>query len=121
MLRDCDGEPEAIVIATGSEVALAMEAAESLGERRIRVVSMPSCDRFDAQDESYRDSILPPAVKNRVAVEAGVGIGWRRYTGDGGAIVSIETFGESAPAEDVFKHLGMTTSRVIETIENFFN
>ena len=117
VLKECDGQPEAIIIATGSEVELAMAAARQLAERRIRVVSMPSTDRFAMQDADYQDSVLPPAVTRRVAVEAGVGDGWVKYTGCSDTVVSIDTFGESAPAEDVFKYLGMTVERVVETTE----
>jgi transketolase len=117
ILRDCQGDPEAIIIATGSEVSLAVAAAETLQDRQIRVVSMPSTDRFAAQDKDYQDSVLPPAVTRRIAVEAGVGDGWYKYTGFDGAVVSIDTFGESAPADDVFKFLGMTTERVVEAVE----
>ena len=117
ILKECDGRPEAIIIATGSEVELAMAAARQLAERRIRVVSMPSTDRFAMQDADYQDSVLPPAVTRRVAVEAGVGDGWVKYTGCSDTVVSIDTFGESAPAEDVFKYLGMTVERVVETTE----
>ena len=117
ILKECDGRPEAIIIATGSEVELAMAAARQLAERRIQVVSMPSTDRFAMQDADYQDSVLPPAVTRRVAVEAGVGDGWVKYTGCSDTVVSIDTFGESAPAEDVFKYLGMTVERVVETTE----
>ncbi len=121
ILKECDGAtgeiPEAIIIATGSEVELAMAAARQLVGRRIRVVSMPSTDRFAKQDRAYQDAVLPPVVTRRVAVEAGVGDGWVKYTGSSDAIVSIDTFGESAPAEDVFKYLGMTLERVVETTE----
>jgi transketolase len=121
ILRDCQGEPEVIIIATGSEVSLAVAAAEILQSRQIRVVSMPSTDRFAAQDGDYQDSILPPAVTRRIAVEAGVGDGWYKYTGFDGAVVSIDTFGESAPAEEVFKFLGMTTDRVVEAVEKLLS
>ena len=117
ILKECDGRPEAVIIATGSEVELAMAAARQLAERRIQVVSMPSTDRFAMQDADYQDSVLPPAVTRRVAVEAGVGDGWVKYTGCSDTVVSIDTFGESAPAEDVFKYLGMTVERVVETTE----
>ncbi len=116
VLKDCDGEPEVIIIATGSEVELAMAAAGQLADRRIRVVSMPSTDRFDDQDGAYRESVLPSDIIKRVAVEAGVGDGWMKYIGFGGATVSLDTFGESAPAADVFKCLGMTTEKVVETV-----
>ncbi|MXZ80820.1 MAG: transketolase, partial [Gammaproteobacteria bacterium] len=98
VLRDCEGEPEVILIATGSEVELAVSAAAELSGARVRVVSMPSTDRFEEQDEGYRESVLPSSVRRRVAVEAGVGSIWARYVGLDGAVVSIETFGESAPA-----------------------
>jgi len=118
VLRDCGQPPDAIIIATGSEVELGMAAAEQLSGYHIRVVSMPSTDRFDSQGKDYRDSVLPPAVKARVAVEAGVGDGWLKYVGLDGAVVSIDTFGESAPARDVFEHLGMTTANVVNAVQN---
>jgi transketolase len=119
VLRDCEGAPEAIVIATGSEVALAMAAAEQLtGQgRAIRVVSMPSTDVFDAQDEDYRESVLPAAVRARVAVEAGVSDYWRKYVGLDGEIVGIDSFGESAPASVVFEHFGFTPENVAAAVE----
>ncbi len=117
VLKDCAGQSEVIIIATGSEVDLAMAAAASLPERRIRVVSMPSTDRFEQQDAAYRDAVLPANVIRRVAVEAGVGAGWFKYVGFGGAVVSIERFGESAPAADVFNYLGMTAEKVIEAVK----
>ena len=120
VLRDCEGEPEVIVIATGSEVGLATEAAERMNNRRIRVVSMPSVDRFLAQDDDYRESVLPAGIGNRIAIEAGVGDGWYRFVGDRGKIISIEDFGESAPAAAVFEHFGITTERVVETIEQSY-
>ena len=116
ILRDCDGEPEVILIATGSEVELAMTAAEELPDIRVRVVSMPSTDRFSEQDAAYRESVLPSSVRRRVAVEAGVGSIWAQYVGLDGATVSIESFGESAPANDVFSHFGMTADTVAETV-----
>ncbi len=118
VLRDCGQTPDAILIATGSEVELAMAAAKQLPGYHVRVVSMPSTDRFDGQDQDYRDSVLPPAVKARAAVEAGVGDGWLKYVGLDGAVISIETFGESAPAKDVFEHLGMTTANVVDAVRN---
>ncbi len=117
ILKDCDGEPEVIILATGSEVALAVEARERLPGVRIRVVSMPSTDRFDAQSRHYREKVLPASVTRRVAVEAGVGAGWLKYTGLDGTVVSIESFGESAPAEDVFEHLGMNADAVVRAVE----
>jgi len=116
VLRDCDGTPEVILIATGSEVELATAAAEALAERRVRVVSMPSTDRFDAQDVDYRESVLPPLVDSRVVVEAGVSGGWWKYAGTAGEIIGIDRFGESAPAADVYRHFGLTVERVVETV-----
>ncbi|QKT04267.1 transketolase [Ectothiorhodospiraceae bacterium 2226] len=117
VLRDCEGTPEAVLIATGSEVGLAMDAAEALaGEgRRVRVVSMPSCEVFDAQDDGYRQGVLPNGVP-RVAVEAGVTAYWARYVGLEGRVVGIDTFGESAPAGDLFKHFGFTVDNVANAV-----
>jgi transketolase len=120
VLLDCEGTPDAIIIATGSEVALAMDAAVVLGEkgRQIRVVSMPSTDVFDVQDEAYRDSVLPPSVTVRVAVEAGVTAGWLKYVGLDGAVVGIDRFGESAPAGEAFKYFGFTVDNVAGQVES---
>ncbi|AGA90924.1 transketolase [Thioflavicoccus mobilis 8321] len=117
VLRDCDGTPEAIIIATGSEVELALKAAEALSDRRIRVVSMPSTDAFDAQDEAYREAVLPKAVTARVAVEAAVTDGWWKYVGSQGAVVGIDRFGESAPAGQLFKELGFTVENVAAAVK----
>ena len=120
ILRDCDGTPDAIIIGTGSEVSLAMEAAETLSAkgRKIRVVSLPSTDVFDAQDEAYRESVLPAGVKARVAVEAGVTDYWLKYVGLEGKVIGIDTFGESAPAPEVYKHFGITTENVVAAVES---
>ncbi len=118
VLRDCEGEPEAVIIATGSEVALAVTAQERLaGEsRRVRVVSMPSTDVFDAQDDDWKEAVLPSTVTARVAVEAGVSEYWRRYTGLAGRVIGIDTFGESGPAADVFEHFGFTVDNVVDAV-----
>ncbi|MGF1546894.1 MAG: transketolase [Thiotrichales bacterium] len=116
VLRDCAGTPDAIVIATGSEVELAVKAAEGMADKKIRVVSMPSAEVFDAQDEAYRESVLPKSIKARVAVEAGVTGYWRKYVGLDGAVVGIDTFGESAPAGALFKHFGFTVENVQKAI-----
>ncbi len=116
VLRQCAGEPEAIIIATGSEVGLAMKAAEKLADRRIRVVSMPSTDRFDEQDQAYRHSVLPQNVVTRLAVEAGVTDVWWKYVGSQGKVIGIDTFGESGPAADVFHHFNLTTASVVNTL-----
>ncbi len=119
VLKDCDGTPEVVLIATGSEVALAMGAAEELSGkgRKVRVVSMPSVDVFDAQDEAYREAVLPSGVK-RVAVEAGVTDYWRKFVGLDGAVVGIDRFGESAPAGELFKEFGFTVENVVATVES---
>ncbi len=120
VLRDCDGTPEAIIIATGSEVELAVNAAKILGDKgkKVRVVSMPSTDVFDAQDAAYRESVLPSAVTARVAVEAGVTDYWLKYVGLNGRVIGLDTFGESAPAPAVYKHFGITTEALVEAVES---
>jgi len=119
-LVDCEGPPEAIIIATGSEVALATDAATLLKKkgRRVRVVSMPSTDVFDSQDDSYRQSVLPSTIKARVAVEAGVTDGWLKYVGLEGAVVGLDRFGESAPADEAFKFFGFTAENVAQQVES---
>jgi transketolase len=117
VLRDCAGTPELILIATGSEVALAVAAAERLAGRRVRVVSMPCCERFEAQDAAWREAVLPAAVTARVAVEAGVTPAWHRYVGLGGAVVGIDHFGASAPAGELFEHFGFTVDGVVAAAE----
>jgi len=114
VLRDCDGAPEVILIATGSEVSLAVETAAGFAKkgRRVRVVSMPSTDVFEAQDSAYRNAVLPPAVRNRIAVEAGVTDIWRKYVGLDGAVLGLDSFGASAPAADVFRHFGFTVDNL---------
>ena len=116
ILRDCDGTPDAIIIATGSEVALAMQAAEQLSDRKIRVVSMPSENTFAAQDEAYRESVLPSAVTARVVVEAGVTDGWYKYAGLNDRVIGLNRFGESAPAEKLFEYFGFTVDNVVKTV-----
>jgi transketolase len=118
ILKDCDGTPDAIIIATGSEVALAMGAAEELADRKIRVVSMPSTTAFDAQDEAYRESVLPSGVTARVAVEAAVSDGWYKYVGMNGKVVGIDRFGESAPAGLLFKEFGFTVENVVKAVNS---
>ena len=117
VLKDSDGAPEVIVIATGSEVGLAMAAAEASG-KNVRVVSMPATDVFDSQDDAYRESVLPSSCTARVAVEAGVRDFWRKYVGLNGVVVGIDTFGESAPASDLFKHFGFTVENVASAINS---
>ena len=115
VLRAPDGNPDIVLIATGSEVALAIAAAVALGEEGIQasVVSMPSTDVFDAQDAAYRESVLPVAVTARVAIEAGVSGGWWRYVGTNGRVVGLDSFGASAPADTLFEHFGFTIDNVV--------
>ncbi|QBX68913.1 transketolase [Serratia quinivorans] len=115
VLKDCAGMPDVILIATGSEVGITVEAADQLtaAGRKVRVVSMPSTDAFDKQDAAYRESVLPAAVTARVAVEAGIADYWYKYVGLNGAIVGMTTFGESAPAEQLFKEFGFTVDNVV--------
>ncbi|MBK1648631.1 transketolase [Rhabdochromatium marinum] len=120
VLRDCDGTPEAIIIGTGTEVELAVQACEALTAkgRKVRVVSMPSMDTFDAQDDSYKASVLPESVSARVAVEAGVSSLWPKYLGMQGKVIGVDTFGESAPAGDVYKAFGVTAEAVTAAVES---
>ena len=120
VLADCEGTPEAIIIATGSEVALAMDAAGALSEkgRHVRVVSMPSTDVFDTQDGAYCEAVLPAAVSARVAVEAGVTSCWLKYVGLDGTVIGIDSFGESAPAEVAFEHFGFTVDNIVASVES---
>ncbi len=120
VLADCEGTPEAIIIATGSEVALAMDAVDALSEkgRHIRVVSMPSTDVFATQDAAYREAVLPAAVSARVAVEAGVTSCWLKYVGLEGAVIGIDSFGESAPAEVAFEYFGFTVANIVASVES---
>jgi len=120
VLSDCNGQPEAIIIATGSEVELALNASDVLkaSGKKIRVVSMPSTNIFDAQDAAYRESVLPAAVTKRIAVEAGVTDGWWKYVGTNGKIVGLDRFGESAPAGQLFKEFGFTVENVVKNVES---
>lgn len=115
VLKDCHGTPEVILIATGSEVGITVEAADKLAAvgTKVRVVSMPSTDAFDKQDAAYRESVLPKAVTARVAVEAGIADYWFKYVGLNGAIVGMHSFGESAPADLLFKEFGFTVDNVV--------
>jgi len=117
VLREASGgTPELILIGTGSELHLCFQAAENLEADGVptRVVSLPCWERFEAQDEDYRDSVLPPSVRKRVTVESGISLGWERYAGDEGAIIGIDHFGASAPADTIFKAFGLTEARVTE-------
>jgi len=116
ILKDCEGTPDAIIIGTGSEVSLAMEAAAAITGKKVRVVSMPSTNTFDNQDAAYKESVLPAAVSARVAVEAGVTGFWAKYVGLNGKVVGIDTFGESAPINDLYKLFGITTEAVVAAV-----
>jgi len=115
VLRDCDGTPDLILIATGSEVGLAVDAAGVLADDgvAVRVVSMPATDVFDAQDDAWRESVLPSAVTARMAIEAGVTEIWWRHVGPRGRVIGIDQFGASAPADELFEHFGFTTPNVV--------
>lgn len=118
VLSDCEGKPRAILIATGSEVGVAMGAARILADKgvAVRVVSMPCCELFDAQDESYRESVLPRDVTARVAVEAGVSGFWQKYVCPTGRVVGIDRFGESAPGGALMKEFGFTAEHVADVV-----
>jgi transketolase len=122
VLRDAEGgDPELILIGTGSEVSLCIEAADAIDDLRVRVVSMPCMDTFTKADEAYREQVLPAACKARVAVEAASPFGWDKWIGPDGAFLGMETFGASGPAKDVYEHFGITSERVVslgrETVE----
>ena len=119
ILKDCEGQPELIFIATGSEVGLAVDASIQLSNRgvKVRVVSMPSTDTFDAQDAAYRESVLPSDVTARIAIEAGIADFWYKYVGFDGRIIGMHTFGESAPADELFKMFGFTLENVLATAD----
>ena len=116
ILKDCAGQPELILIATGSEVELAVAAYEQLSAegKAVRVVSMPSTDAFDKQDAASREAVLPAAVTKRIAIEAGIADFWYKYVGFGGRIIGMTSFGESAPAGELFKLFGFTTENVVK-------
>jgi transketolase len=123
VLKDCDGSPDILLIATGSEVELAVGAADALAGDGVkaRVVSMPCTDVFDVQDAKYRDAVLPAAVTARVAIEAGVTDGWWRYVGSRGRVIGLDRFGESAPAGELFEHFGFTTNNVVAVAKDVLN
>jgi transketolase len=124
VLKDCSGTPDIIIIATGSEVGLAMQAAEKLSNqnpaKKVRVVSMPCAEIFEQQDAAYRESVLPRIVTKRVAIEAAHRDFWYKYVGLDGLVIGMSTFGESAPAEVLFKHFGFTVENVVEQVNKVF-
>ncbi|NOZ52730.1 MAG: transketolase [Gammaproteobacteria bacterium] len=119
VLKDSSGTPEVILIATGSEVGLAMDAAAEMEAKgkKVRVVSMPATNVFDSQDEAYRESVLPSAVRARVAIEMGVSDCWRKYVGLDGKVIGIDRFGESAPYKQLMEYFGFTTKNVVKIVE----
>ncbi len=120
ILRDAPtGDPQAILMASGSEVDLIVQAAEALAEKGIavRVVSFPSWELFIAQSQAYRDEVLPPKIKVRLAIEAGVPMGWERWVGDQGSVLAINHFGESAPYKELYQHFGLTVESIVKQIE----
>lgn len=116
VLQGCEGTPDLLLLATGSEVGLAIAAAKVLAEegRRVQVVSLPCTRRFDAQPADYREQVLPRAVRARLAIEASQADYWRRYTGLDGAVIGMHGFGESAPAGELFNLFGFTLDKVLE-------
>jgi len=118
VLKETEGQPDALIMASGSEVGLAVAAAAELAAEglAVRVVSMPNPGRFLEQEQAYRDAVLPPAVKARVAVEAGVSGYWAGFVGDGGRVLGIDRFGASAPAKALFEHYGLTTANVSQAV-----
>ncbi len=123
IIKDSAGTPDAIYIATGSEVELAIDAAEQMVSegKQVRVVSMPSTDVFDAQDSAYKESVLPSAVTKRIAIEAGIADYWYKYVGLNGAVVGMTSFGESAPAGELFKHFGFTVDNIVAETKKLFS
>ncbi len=120
VLLNGSDNPDAIIIATGSEIEMAVNTAKKLNSdgKKIRVVSMPSTDSYDQQDDAYKESVLPDACRKRIAVEAGVTEYWRKYIGLDGTALGIDTFGESAPAKEVYKHFGLTEENLIKTVSD---
>jgi transketolase len=120
VLKDCSGSPDAILIATGSEVQLAVAAAEELASKgkQVRVVSMPCAELFEQQDTGYRESVLPSDILARVAIEALHADYWYKYVGLDGRVVGMTTFGESAPADELMRHFGFTTDNVVAVVED---
>ena len=118
VLADCAGTPEVLVIATGSEIGIAAQAVASMNAagRRVRLVSMPSTDTFERQDEAYREGVLPRAVTRRLAVEAGVTQSWWRYVGTAGQVIGIERFGASGKGPDLFAHFGFTVDNIVQHV-----
>ena len=120
IISDTEGEPEAILLATGSEVSLAVEAQKELAKENIavRVVSMPSWDRFEQQDDAYKNEVIPPHIKKRVAIEMASSLGWHKYVGDEGKIMSVDTFGASGKGDMIVKEYGFTVENVVQHVKD---
>lgn len=118
LLKVADGKPDVLLLATGSEVSIAMAAAAKLAEKgtKAQVVSMPSWELFEKQDQSYKDSVLPPTVTARIGIEAGVEQGWHKWIGDKGTFIGMSSFGTSAPAAQCFEHFGITVEAVVKAV-----
>ena len=116
VISDCDSTPDCLLISTGSEVECCIKAQQLLANENInaRVVSLPCLKLFESQSEEYRESVIPSNVKARVCVEAGCSFGWHKYSGDNGRIISVDSFGESAPSDFLFQHLGFTAQNVYQ-------
>jgi transketolase len=123
VLRDCEGSPAIVFIATGSEVGLAVAAATALHERGIacRVVSMPCTDLFDSQPESYRSQVLPAECRKRIVIEAGITELWWRFAGPAGRVIGLDRYGESAPAGELFEHFGFSVEHVLKVADDLIN
>jgi len=118
IVLDCEGSPEALLIATGSEVQLALSAAEQAKTKgiKVRVISMPAPELFLSQDEVYKESVLPKAIRRRIAIEAGSTAYWYQFVGLDGAVIGIDSFGVSAPAANAYQFLGITVEKILETL-----
>jgi transketolase len=120
ILRDCDGEPDSIVMATGSEVEICVEAVTALQAEgvKVRLVSIPSVDVFESQDAAYQESVLPAAVRKRLAVEAAAADYWYKLVGLDGKVIGMESFGESAPGPVLLEHFGFSVANVVATLKS---
>ena len=123
VLYENEGDDQVVLMATGSEVELAMQVARRLADQQtgVRVVSMPCWERFDAQPESYRHAVLPPGLRRRVSLEAGVTAGWHRYAGDAGVCLGLDRFGESAPGDALFDYFGFRVEQVMQAVESLLH
>jgi transketolase len=123
VLGDCEGTPDVILLSSGSEVHIAHEAYKTLINEgvKVRVVSLPCWELFEEQDEAYKESVLPRRVTNRISIEAGVTLGWQKYTGTFGVNIGIDRFGASAPYERIYQEYGLTSERIIEAVRKMLS